>query len=256
MSGSLAFLKKEFKEILRTYKIWMVPLIFLFFGFLSPIVVKVLPDLLKPQLEAQKIFIEIPAPTAVDAFLQYFKNLAQIGMLAIILISMGLISEEKTKGTLPLVLAKPVSRSAVVTSKFLAHASLILGSILVGAIGCYLYTTVLFEGANFSKFAQGTVLYLIYSLLTLTITLFFSTLLSNQIAAGGLSLIVYFSLSILPSVNKSFAKYSPHSLTSYANKIVTADVSFSKSYWPVAVLLVFVIFLLTLSSIIFSRQEL
>ena len=83
--SNLTFLKKEFKEIIKTYRIWVIPLIFLFFGMLSPIVVKILPDLFKSQLKSQGIIINIPPQTAVDSFLQYFKNLSQIGMLAIIL---------------------------------------------------------------------------------------------------------------------------------------------------------------------------
>ena len=256
MFSTLTFLKKEFKEITRTYKIWVVPLIFLFFGFLSPVVVKVLPDILKPQLEAQKIFIDIPTPRAVDSFLQYFKNLAQIGMLAVILVSMGLVSEEKAKGTLALVLTKPVSRAQVIISKFLAQTFLVLGSIILGGVACYLYNIILFEKTNFSKFTQGTFLYLVYAVLVIVITLFFSTLFSNQIAAGGLSLVTLFVLSLLPSITESFAKYSPGALTSFANKIVSGDSAFSEAIWPASSAITLLIILLSLSVLSFNRQEL
>lgn len=255
MSG-LAFLKKEFKEITKTYKIWVVPIIFLFFGFLSPIAAKVLPEILKPQLESQKIFIEIPPPTAADSFLQFFKNLAQMGMLAIILLSMGLVSEEKARGTFSLVLTKPISRTAVILSKFFAQKTLILASITIGGIVCYIYTLVLFKTANLSEFALAALLYLIYSLLIIAITLFFSTLFYNQIAAGGLSLLAFFTLSLLPSLSESFARYSPGAIPSLANKIVSEQAAFSKSSWPIAVSLLLVVVLLALSCLSFNRQEL
>lgn len=254
--SSLAFLKKEFNEITKTYKIWVVLIIFLFFGFLSPIVVKLLPEILKPQLESQNIFIKMPPPTATDSFLQFFKNLAQMGMLAIILLSMGLVSEEKARGTLSLVLTKPVSRTAVILSKFFAQITLVLTSIIVGGIVCYIYTVIIFNTANPSEFALATLPYLIYSLLIITITLFFSTLFYNQIVAGGLSLLAFFTLSLLPSLSKSFAQYSPGALTSLANKIVSGQAAFSKSGWPVAISLLLVIILLTLSCLSFNRQEL
>lgn len=256
MMVNLAFLKKEFKEIARTYKIWVVPIIFLFFGFLSPIAVKLLPELLKATLEAQHIAFKMPPPTAVDSYLQYFKNLAQMGMLAIILLSMGLVSEEKTKGTLVLVLTKPVSRTGFVLSKFIAQTILVISSIIAGAVATYYYTLILFEAGNLSEFALAMLLYLIYSLLIITITLFLSTLLSNQVAAGGLALISVFVLSLLPSLHRIFDRYSPYALTITADKIVSKHLGFADSLWPMGVSLLLVALLLVLSCFFFNRQEL
>ena len=47
MKNSLRFLGKELREILRTYKIYTIPGIFLLFGFASPILTKLLPDLME-----------------------------------------------------------------------------------------------------------------------------------------------------------------------------------------------------------------
>ncbi len=115
MSGYV-FFKKEVKAIFKTYRIWLIPLIFIFFGILSPVSAKFLPAILKAAMQAdttQKVFlqIKIPEPTQTDAYLQWVKNLSQFGMLTLILISMGLVAEEKARGTLALVVTKPVSNS-------------------------------------------------------------------------------------------------------------------------------------------------
>jgi ABC-2 type transport system permease protein len=254
--SSLKFLKKEFKEIFKTYKIWVVPLIFVFFGFMSPIVTKLLPKILEAQMKAQNIAFKIPTPTALESFSQYFKNLSQIGALAVILLSMGLVSEEKSKGTLHLILTKPVSRSSVIISKFIAQAVLVSSSVIIGAGCCYLYTIVLFTEGSLKSFSQGVTLYLVYYLLLIALTLFFSTLFSNQIAAGGLSLILFFGLTILPSLNKLMAKYSPYALTIIADNILKKGEVFFKSGWPLAISLTVTALFLFLSCAIFNHQEL
>lgn len=256
MTGLWLFLKKEFKEIPRTYKIWVVPAIFLFLGLLSPVAVKLLPELLRPQMEAQGIVIEIPLPKAADSFLQFYKNLAQIGVLAIILVSMGLVSEERSRGILELLVTKPLSRTAVTLSKFIAQTTLVAGSIILGAAACYFYTLVLFEGGEFLPFVQGTALFLIYDALIIALALFFSSILRSQIAAGGLALISFFLLSTLPLIHRLFANYSPAVLASLANDVVTDKANFSAAGWPIVSSVALTLFLLVLGSFIFNRQEL
>ncbi len=254
--SNLTFLKKEFKEIIKTYRIWVIPLIFLFFGMLSPIVVKILPDLFKSQLKSQGIIINIPPQTAVDSFLQYFKNLSQIGMLAIILFTMGLMSEEKSRGTLTLVVTKPISRAWIVISKFVAQTVIILVSVIIGSVVCYIYTMFLFKNVSFNNFALGTLDYAAYMILIISITLFFSTIFANQIATGGLALIALFILSLLPSITKSLTKYSPGAIINQANDIVSGNATISVSFWPIVISLLLVFVLLLMSAMIFQRQEL
>jgi ABC-2 type transport system permease protein len=255
MSGG-KFVNKEFREILKTYKIWVVPLIFVFFGFLSPITTKLLPEILKSQMKAQNIALQLPQPSALESFSQYFKNLSQIGALAVILLSMGLVSEEKAKGTLHLILTKPVSRNNVILSKFLAQSVLMVCSVIVGAIICYLYTWVLFGEGSLKPFSQSIVMYAVYYELLIAITLFFSTLFSNQIAAGGAALISLFALTVLPSISGLLAKYSPYTLAISADKIIKSEETIRAGGWPILVSLVLIAVFLVFSCVVFRRQEL
>jgi len=251
----MSFLKKEFMGIFKTYKVWVVIAIFLFFAFMSPPVAKFAPEIVESLLESQGTAISIPTPTILDSFTQYFKNLSQIGILAVILLSMGLVAEERAKGTLQLVITKPISRANVVLSKFLAHASLFIVSMIIGAIICYFYSIVIFEAEKLTEFIQANFLFIIYYLVVLSITLFFSTILSNQIAAGGLSIVALASLSILPSLNKTLAKCSPAALISTANNILYKKASFLDATWPIIVSVILIISLLVLGIFIFNKQE-
>ncbi len=250
------FTKKEFREIVKTYKIWVVPIIFIFFGFLSPITTKLLPEILKSQMEAQNIGLQLPEPSALESYSQYFKNLSQIGTLAVILLSMGLISEEKAKGTLHLILTKPVARATIVLSKYLAQSVLVVCSVLLGAAICYVYTWALFGEDSLALFSRSTLLYAVYYLLLIAITLFFSTLFSNQVAAGGVALISLFALSILPSISEVMTRFSPYALAIVADKIIKSEETIGAGLWPLLMSFALVIAVLVASCIVFKHQEL
>jgi len=47
MSGLWPFLRKEALEILRTWRIWVLPGVLLFMGLSSPILASLMPELMK-----------------------------------------------------------------------------------------------------------------------------------------------------------------------------------------------------------------
>jgi len=80
MKNSIRIFLKEVREFLRTYKIYTVPGILLLFGFASPILTKIMPDLLGNL--AGDMGITLPEMSWIDSYDQFFKNVVQIGMLA------------------------------------------------------------------------------------------------------------------------------------------------------------------------------
>jgi len=69
MTGFRAFLWKEFVEILRTWRIWVIPGMLVFFGVTSPIVAALTPALVRSMAaSAPGVVIHIPPPTALDAY--------------------------------------------------------------------------------------------------------------------------------------------------------------------------------------------
>lgn len=107
--------KKEFREIGKTYKIYVIPIVFLVLGLMSPIIAKIAPDIVKSLAgSGSEVIIQLPPSTAVDAYLQLFKNFNQIGILVVLISSIGLVVEEKSRGTALLILAKPVPRIAAI----------------------------------------------------------------------------------------------------------------------------------------------
>src|SRR5215472_12686889 len=139
----LPLFKKELYEQYRTYRLLIAVVIFLLMGISAPVITKLTPDLLKSL--GGGIQITLPPQTATDALNSYLKNMTQLPALMIILLAMGCIADERSRGTAVTVLTKPVPRTVFVLAKYLAYGLLLLAGIVVAASGDYLYTYQLFS---------------------------------------------------------------------------------------------------------------
>lgn len=253
----MAFLKKEFMAIFKTYRFWVIPVVLVFFALMSPPTAKLTPQIMEAAMP-KGMAIKIPDPKLIDAFTQWFKNLSQIGVLAIILLTMGIVAEEKSSGTILLVVTKPVSRANVILSKFVAQSAWLSVSFVASAAVCYGYAAAIFKFDMLAEYAQANVLYLLYFIFVVAVTIFFSAVMKNQIAAGGLALIVAMGISMVAALSKTFDKYSPTGLTTVGLNVALGQkgAELSQAYWPAATAVICIAALLTTSIIIFNREEL
>ena len=118
-----ALLKKEMKELASTYKMLVVPIATIILMVSYPISMKLLPTLLKGEFP-EAVINEIPIPTMNEVLSNVFLNFESLGVLILILISMGTISGERDKSVAAMVLVKPVSRNAYVLSKWVTYSIL------------------------------------------------------------------------------------------------------------------------------------
>ena len=140
MRAFAAFTKKEFTENLRTYKLLILAAVMVALGIMSPLVAKIMPDLLSGVDLGGGIILTMPEPVATDSWAQFFSNVAQMGMLALIITFCGIMSGELSKGTLINLLTKGMKRHTVILSKFLSASVIWLLSYLLCLAVCYAYT--------------------------------------------------------------------------------------------------------------------
>ena len=167
MSGFTAFLGKELREILRTWRIWVLPGIVLFFAISGPPLAKITPELLGSLMADQQpgVVIQLPDPTYIDAYLQWTKNLSQMVLFAVIIMFGGIISAETKSGTAALVLTKPLSRSAFVLAKFVSQAALVAVPVVAGALATWGITYSVFGEAPLAPLAEATGAWLVFALM-------------------------------------------------------------------------------------------
>ncbi len=214
-------LRKEIKEHLRTYRFLIVVALLLLFGLGTPLMLKFLPEIVKAS--GEQIPVPLPEFGAMDAIQSYLSTLGQIGLLIAVLVAMGAIAQERERRTAVMTLSKSVSFGAFISAKLAALVITFGIGLLLGAIGCYLYTVVLLGNFGAVDFVFINLLVFLYIIVCLSVTVMFSTFFHNQLAAGGLALATLIVMVLLSNI--AFLRdYMPNSLMNRAAQI-TAGVS-------------------------------
>ena len=78
MRAYAAFVKKEFLEMSRTYKLLIMGIIFGVLGLMNPLTAKFTPDLLAALMPAG-MTIQLGEPSVMDSWMQFFKTYLRWG---------------------------------------------------------------------------------------------------------------------------------------------------------------------------------
>ena len=254
MSGFSAFLAKELNEIMKTWRIWVLPGMLLFFAVASPVLALLTPALVSSAAQAQPgVTITMPPPTWTDAYGQFLKILNQIILIAIVITGAGAISSERASGTAVLTLTKPIARSAFVLAKILSQSILLVAFSALGAIVCAVLTRVIFGPAPLWPFAYAVLLWLTYALLLVIVMTVFSAWFRARGAAAGGGL-AFFFLSLLIGIWPLAVRYSFAGLLPAAGKALIGQPV--AVFWPLMTAVAMGIVSTAAAVRIFERQEL
>jgi len=250
MTAFTTLLAKDLRQIVRTWRIWVLPTLTALLAISGPITARYARELFA-SLGGSEFLGLLSDPTWVDAYAQWTKNLAQLLTFVVIIITASAISGEVRDGTAVLTLTKPVSRTTFVVAKFVATAALVIVSIGGGAALTYASTAVFFPGAPAGPLIQATLVWGVLALLLIAATLLGSAVFSSGGAIGvGLGVLAGLGLiSLLPA-----ASNSPSGLLGLPGLLgsgQSADV-----VWPVVTGLGLTVFLLATAAIAFNRREL
>ncbi len=254
MKAFLAFTKKEFLEQLRTYKWLLVFSVLLVFGMISPLLAKLMPDLIgSMKLEGMKIVI--PEPTIMDAYAQYFKNLTQMGILMLLLVFGGTISNEIMKGTLVNILAKGLPRHTVILSKYTAAAALWTAGYVLSAITAYGYTCYLFPDAPVQNLIVSLFCLWLFGCFVIALIFLSSTLTTGNfggLIVSAITLILMLTVSSLPGT----AKFNPVTLAERNTALLDGTQSVEGLMITLILTVLFTLGCLCSSILLFQRKKL
>ena len=145
MSATTVLVRKELLESWRTMRLPIVGGLFLLVGLTSPLLARFLPEIITAAAGDQLAAIPIPTPVAADAAAQLWKNLAQFGAFAAIVLAMGSVATERDRGTAAFILSKTVSRGAFLGAKVASLAIVLAVCVALAVAVGWVYTAVLFE---------------------------------------------------------------------------------------------------------------
>lgn len=198
MRGFGAFLGKELRETVHTWRIWVLPAFILFAALSSPIVTFLMPTLLDRLGGLPQGFaISVPEPTALAAYVEYLGNLGELVVFALVIAYGGIISAEVRSGTAALALAKPLSRGAFVLAKWLSQLLVIAVAAVAGTALCTALTAALLGAGPAPQTAAAVALWFVYAVVMLSAMVLLSAVLPAPAAAAGAGIGVYASFAIL-----------------------------------------------------------
>ncbi|MHB8571905.1 MAG: ABC transporter permease [Candidatus Dormibacteria bacterium] len=247
----VVLLRRELLELWRTGRLPIVAVVFLLFGFSSPLLARYTPDIVR--MASSALAVNVPNPTTRDAVDQFIKNLTQVGALAAILLTMGSVATEKEAGTAALVLVKPVRRGTFLAAKFSGIALAIAVMAMVCGLGAYAYTAILFDTLPLPGFIAACLVMWLGLVEIASVTFLGSTLLRSAIPAavfGIVALVVAGILGAIPHIGP----YTPFGMNDLARSLALSQ---PPGHWvgPLFANAGYALVALAASWFIFRRQE-
>jgi ABC-2 type transport system permease protein len=256
MTGGRVLLRKELLESWRTLRLPIVVGLLLLVGLSSAPLARFLPQIIEAAAGDQLGSIQIPTPVAADAVDQLWKNLAQFGAIAAIVLAMGSVATERDRGTAAFVLSKTVSRGAFLGAKVAAIGAVLgLGVVLAVAVGWF-YTAVLFEPLPLAGWIAFALLAWLGLSAWAAITFAGSTVTGSTAAAAGIGFVALLVLSIAAAI-PTLGRYLPGGLAAPAVALAAdRPVDAVDVIAPVAGTAVLIVVALSIAAWSFRRQEL
>src|SRR5213593_737780 len=186
MRNILAIVERELRAYFSSPIAYVVLTIFIFLSgiFFRSILSQVMQMAIMAQVQAQQTG---PRPIDMPGIISrgFLSTMSVILLFIMPMLTMGLFSEEKKRGTIELLLTAPITDLQVVLGKFFAAGAFFLILLLTTWIPTgflYLYSSPA-SGPIFTAYLG----LLLYGLALIAIGLFISTLTENQIIAAVLS---------------------------------------------------------------------
>lgn len=190
----------EWLRMIRTYRVFILPGLFILSGFLGPALAKILPDLVSEV--GGGIEIVLPEPTAYEGIVQYLGNVDQLGLIGIaVFAAMSMTFDAKRE--ISVFLRSRASVFEIAVPRYVTTFALSGVSVFVGAAVALLLTDLILGTPPTSDVLIGAGLYVVYvafivAMVTLVASLARSMLVVVLVSIVGL--IVSGLLSLIPTI--------------------------------------------------------
>lgn len=252
MTSVQEFARKEVGEILRTWRIWVLPGIVFFFAVTGPILARFTPELVGALVGSQLGGLKLPPPTFADSYGQWIKNLSQIVLIAIVIVYGSLVSGEIRSGTAALVLTKPLSRTSFVVTKAVVHCAFVVIVVSLGALLTWLITFFIFGAAPAAALWGSTGEFLVLAVLFVALMTLLSVLIGSSAGAAGIGLAAYVVLSVA-AIWKPLTDHSPAGLATQPAALAAGKDA--AVLWPILTGLVLTCILVAGAGAAFRRKD-
>lgn len=251
----IAFLKKEYIEYSRNYKLFIMMLVFLLLGMMAPILTKMLPDILaSSETEGITIILDSQDITALVSFQQFYNNIT-MGLIALVLIFNTTLTEELRTGKLINILTKGMKRSTIIAAKFTSSLTIWTGAYTIAFFTTHVYNQYLFPNTTPKYTFSAGVFIWVFGVMLITFILLGSVILkgtSGGLFFTGLMSIIFMVLGFFPK----FEKYNPSFLITENVNLLNETTTLRDFYLPLSITLLLIFISLIGTLLIFNKRAL
>ena len=248
-----SLIKKESIENIRTKKMLGLLLLFIFIGLISPLTAKLTPQILQA-IATDGIDIKANTPTEIDSWVQFFKNINQIGMFGLVILFSTQVTNEIQKGTLINLLSKGLPRYQVIMSKWFFNTIMWFCSYCICFLVAFGYTKYFF-GNTFpvGNILMASLLPLIFGIFLISLEILGSVITENVVGtlifvASGV--VIQFILSLKDEI----VKYMPIALLGKPVNIIKG-IGFNDYFIPIFTTFGLIIICIISSIIVLNKKE-
>lgn len=243
-----SFCKKEFTEIIRNYKLFIIFIAFAAIGFSNPIFAKLTPEI----IAATGYDINLPEPTLIDSWMQFYKNIPTLLVLFIILFSSALPNELSSNSLVNMV-TRGLPRRVVILSKFTVITMVWIGAYYLTFLITYFYSPLLLTG-DLPNLTLASLFPLLFGILMISLSLFGAVITKRTIGGILIPLIVYILSSLLGMI-ESLHNLLPTTMMS-SLQLITEELMLSDFQLASVVTVGLTIMMMILTVLIFNKQSL
>ena len=209
MNSFGAYLRKEIKEGIRSYKYLILAVGILFFAIANPIIMKMLPTIIKSQMDMD--ISQLMKITQSSTVMNYAGDLFEIGNIVVVLALMGILADEVREKLLAMPFSKGASAAGIVLSKTISYIAVISVLIMVGYFINYYHASILFaeDPVTLGQVAVSAALLCIYFAFNVSLIVFTSSIFKSGIAAALSALPIIYFMPLLYKIN-AFKPFLPY----------------------------------------------
>lgn len=198
MTGFWILSRHEMRGMVRTWRAPVIAGVIVFLALIGPVITRLMPQIIS--LAGGGLDLVGGDTTWMDAQGQWASDLSQVIPLLTVMVAAHSIAHPLASGSAALLLARPVSRSAVLLAPAVANAVVVTASVLLGAVGSGVMTRILFGEGSLGPPVEMAARWLVLMAVLISATSLGAAATGTMAGAAGAGLGLYFALALLSAV--------------------------------------------------------
>jgi ABC-2 type transport system permease protein len=228
-------------------------LVYVFFGFVGPLLAKYMAQLAR--YASSDITIVAPAPKPAFGIVNFVSQGSQTGMIVLIIVAAGVLSFDARRGLATFYRTRAPGTFALIWPRFVATATLAVTAYVLGTAAAWFETAVLLGRLPTGRVLLGVGLEAVFLVFAVAVVAAASTFARGTLATAGIAFAVLLVVLPVAGTVKSVAGWLPTRLLTAPGALVT-DAAVADYSRAVAVSLAATVGLLALAVRQAGRREL